>query len=297
MNVILGVNHQFLYPEAMINEKAHIEAMRELVTLPNLDALDCWIWRTPETSREELKILRSSGKQINYNIGDRFGEVPVFPASSDAAERRYAADILRREIGFAMEADAKKIIFASGPDVPANREDAKKRLAEFILDVFSDVPKDVEICFEPVDRDIDKRFLFGPAGETADFIRSIRLSGMKNFGMLLDMAHIPIMGETLESAVRDAGETLNHIHLGNNIVSNPNHPMYGDKHVPFGEPESIYTEKDVAVLLKLLYDNGYLKQTPCTVTFEVRPKSGVSGKDTWKDFYRIWKESIATLAQ
>ncbi len=69
----------------------------------------------------------------------------------------------------------------------------------------------------------------------------------------------------------------------------------GDKHVPFGVLESIYSEKDVAILLKLLYDNGYLKQNPCTVTFEVRPEDGVSGKDTWNHFYRIWQESITGL--
>jgi len=296
MNVILGVNHQFLYPEAIVNQRAHLEAMKELVTLPHLDALDCWVWRTPEAAREEIAVLRASGKQVNYNIGDRFGEEPVFPASADAKARRYAIDILRREVSFAVEAGAKKIILGSGPDVPEAREDAKKRFAEVLFTVFGDVPKNVMICLEPTDRDIDKYFLFGPADETAAFIRDMRLGGMKNIGMLLDMAHIPLMRETMESAVRAAAETIVHIHLGNNIISNPKNPLYGDKHVPFGVPESEFTEKDVARLLKLLNENGYLKQDPCTVSFEVRPKDGISGADTWNYFYSIWQESIAQLA-
>ena len=295
MQVILGVNHQFLYPNGIIDQKSHTDALYELVTLPHLDAVDCWVWRTPEASREELNILRQSGKHINYNIGDRFGEKAAFPASADAAERRYAADILRREIGFAMECGAKKIIFGSGPDVTENREDGKNRFADVLFEVFADVPKDVAICLEPTDRDMDKFFLFGPAAETADFIRTMRSGGMENFGMLLDMAHIPLMRETMESAISGAAETISHIHLGNNIVSNPKNPMYGDRHVPFGVPESEYSEKDVAVFLRLLNAHGYLKQDDCTVTFEVRPHEGVSGKDTWSYFYKVWQESVAAL--
>jgi len=295
MNIILGVNHQFLYPESIVNQKVHTETMRELIALPYLEAVDCWIWRTPEASHEEISILRACGKQVNYNIGDRFGEKIVFPSSAEMAERRYAADVLRREIGFAMECGAKKIILGSGPDVPEVREDAKKRFAEVLYEVFSDVPKDVAICLEPTDRYIDKHFLFGPAAETAGFVRDMRRSGMTNFGMLLDMAHVPLMCETLETAVRDAAETITHVHLGNNIVANPKNPMYGDKHVPFGIPESAYTERDVAVFLRLLNENGYLKQDPCTVSFEVRPKEGVSAKDTWNDFFRIWRDSIVSL--
>ena len=295
MHVILGVNHQFLYPEAITDQKAHTDTLRELVTLPRLEAVDCWVWRTSEASREEIGILRACGKQVNYNIGDRFGEKPVFPASMEAAERRYALYILRREIGFAMECGAKKIVLGSGPDVPGMREDAKKRFADVLYDVFSDIPKDVMICLEPTDRDMDKHFLFGPAAETADFVRRMRCGGLTNFGMLLDMAHIPLMHETLETAVRAAGETIVHVHLGNNIVSNPENPMYGDRHVPFGTPESAYTERDVAEFLRILNESGYLKQDPCTVSFEVRPKEGVSGWDTWQYFYGIWQDCMPVL--
>ncbi len=296
MNVILGVNHQFLYPPAMVDEKAHLNSLKEIVTLPNLSALDCWVWRTSETSRKEIEILKNCGKQINYNIGDRFGEEPVFPASSDKRARRYACDFLRREVGFALEAGAKKIIFGSGPDSQEDREDAKKRLAELLYSAFEEVPSDVALCLEPTDRDMDKRFLFGPAKETADFIRKMRRDGMENLGMLLDMAHIPLMRETMESAVRLSCETITHVHLGNNIVSNPKNSLYGDRHVPFGYPESEYTEKDVATLLLLLREVGYFEKDGATVSFELRPNEGVSGADTWNFLYKVWQDSIEKLA-
>ena len=85
---ILGVNHMFLYPESMVNGDVHTATLADLAQTPYMDALDCWVWASH--AREELAILRNSGKVINYNIGDRFGEVPVFPASADKTERDYA---------------------------------------------------------------------------------------------------------------------------------------------------------------------------------------------------------------
>jgi len=129
-NVIIGINHQFIYQEAMTNANAHTKTLEMLVNNPNVDALDCWVWATH--SKEELAILRNGKKQVNYNIGDRIGEVPVFPATADAKEREYALDMLKRETNFAVESGAKKIIFGSGKDVLEGREDAKKRFEEFV---------------------------------------------------------------------------------------------------------------------------------------------------------------------
>ena len=68
-NAILGVNHQFLYPEAMVEASAHTETLKQAITLELVDALDCWVWRG-QRAREEIAILRGCGKVINYNIGD-----------------------------------------------------------------------------------------------------------------------------------------------------------------------------------------------------------------------------------
>ena len=32
MSVILGVNHMFLYPDSMTDEKAHTETLKEIIT-------------------------------------------------------------------------------------------------------------------------------------------------------------------------------------------------------------------------------------------------------------------------
>ena len=276
--VILGVNHQFLYPESIVNGDVHTKTLSQLVQTPYVEALDCWVYAAH--AKEEILILRESGKVINYNIGDRFGEVPVFPASFDKKERTYAMDMLRRECEFALECGAKKIIFGSGKAVPGDVEGSLNRYIDFLVEWGESLPDDVCLCLEPTDWDIDKYFMLGRLEDTTKCVNSVLEAGV-NIGILLDMGHVPIMHETLESAVQKTAPYLRHIHLGNCIIKNKQHPMYGDKHPCWGVDVGEYDENDGAEFLRLLKKTGYLSQGAVqTISFEMRPYDGKTAEDT-----------------
>lgn len=288
MSVILGINHQFLYPDAICDKEAHFETLKKLSQNDNVDALDCWVWRE---NKDEIKVLKDSNKIINYNIGDRFGEKIILPSSPDKADQDRAYDITMREIGYALELNSKKIILGSGPDSPDDRKDAIDRFREFILKIGSQLPNDVELSFEPTDRDIDKFFLFGPLDETVDFINSVRENGFKNFGLLLDMCHIPLMHETLSSALKKGISVLNHVHLGNCLLKDKTSPFYGDKHIPWDYPMSEYSESDAKDFIKSLKELGYLKDG-ATVSFEMRPYENITSEESLIKFKSVWEDAI-----
>ena len=290
MKTILGINHQFLYPDAITSQKAHTESLKELSVFDNIDALDCWLWRG-ESAKEERQILLDSGKIINYNIGDRFMENVAKPASSIKAEQDFAYSTIMREIEYALSLNSKKIVFASGPDFPADRDGAKERFFEFVMRLLSEIPKDVTLALEPTDRDIDKYFLFGPLDETVDFIQKVRNAGGNNFGLLLDMCHIPIMYESLESAIKKADDTLVHIHLGNCVIKNKDDALYGDKHPAWGYPGGEYGEDEAKQFIQYLKNNGYTSKEGNTITFEMRRAGKLSAKESLDYFVRVFKES------
>lgn len=285
-DAILGVNHQFLYPEAIVDAVVHTETLKKAVLLDSIDALDCWVWRG-QRAKEEISILRSSGKIINYNIGDRAGEAPCFPCSQNKSDRIYAYDTLMREVEYALALDSKKIVFASGRDLPEDRAGAKERLAELITLIARQIPRDVILALEPTDRDIDKYFLFGPLDETVDFIKKVRRY-VPSLGLLLDMCHVPLMHETLESAIEKVDDTLVHVHLGNCMIKNKNDPYYGDKHIPWGYPGAEYGFDEGVGFLEMLKKIGYFDKKGATVSFEMRPVEGMSAEESLERFVEVW---------
>lgn len=288
-NAILGVNHQFLYPNAITDAVAHTETLKKAAELEVIDALDCWIWRG-QRAREEKAILRGCGKIINYNIGDRFGEEPTFPCSPDKMERVRAYDTIMREVEYALEVGSKKIVFASGPDLPEDRVGAKERLGELIVTIARQLPRDVILALEPTDRDIDKHFLLGPLDETVDFIKRVRRYA-PNLGLLLDQCHIPLMHETLESAMEKVDDTLVHIHLGNCKLDDPTHKFYGDKHIPWGYEGALYGENEGVAFLKLLKQYKYFDKPRATVSFEMRPYDGMSPEESLEKFVEVFERA------
>jgi len=288
-NAILGVNHQFLYPEAMTDAAAHTETLKKAVELDLVDALDCWVWRG-QRSREEISILRNCGKVINYNIGDRFGEKPTFPCSSNREDRIYAYDTIMREIEYALAVGSKKIVFASGPDLPEDRVGAKERLGELIVTIAKQLSRDVVLALEPTDIDIDKYFLFGPLDETVAFIKSCRRYA-PTLGLLLDMCHVPLMHETLESAIEKVDDTLVHIHLGNCMIKDKSDKFYGDKHIPWGYKGAEYGENEGVIFLNMLKKIGYFDKKGATVSFEMRPYNGMNAEESLKRFVEVWNRA------
>jgi sugar phosphate isomerase/epimerase len=288
-HVILGINHQFLFPGAVSDAGVHTQTLELLAGDNRFDALDFWISAGEPNRGREIKSITNSGKYLNYNIGDRYGQRTMIPASPDPDERNYALETMKRETGMALECGASKIIFGSGPDFPKDRDEAKKRLAGFIFEAFRDVPQSVLLAMEPTDRSLDKFFLFGPFDESAQFSEEIRKQGMKNFTLLVDMGHIPLLGVSLEKALDQARGNIGHIHLGNCIVKDKQHPLYGDKHVPWGFPGGEYTGADVNKFVGELNRIGYFDlKNKNTVSFEMRPYEELGPEKSADKFIEIF---------
>ena len=281
----------FLYPSSITNEEIHTQTLKEIIKTDLVSALDVWTWRGKQRAREEIAILRDCGKHINYNIGDRFGEEPVLPSSKLEKDKVYAYDIFMREFEYALEAGAKKIVFGSGPDDVNDHEGALERFFEFAMKLVSQLPKDVTLCLEPTDWDIDKHFLCGPLDESVNLAKRMRQEGVQNFGLLLDMCHVPIMHETMEDAVEKCKDVLTHIHLGNAVIKNKNNPFYGDKHIPWSYPDSEYTEEDGVRFLHLLRDIGYTEKENATISFEMRPYEGMDAMTTLEKFVSVFNKA------
>lgn len=293
-SMILGANHQFLYLEGLTDPAAHTDSLERLARDERIDALDCWVWAAEPFRSREIAALRASGKTINYNIGDRSYDPKIVYAAPDEAGKQAAWDIVRRELDAALSCGAQKIVLGSGPDFPDGRPAAMDRLAAFLEKVCAYVGPGVTVTIEPTDRDMDKRYLLGPLAEAASLVRAVRARGHLHLGILLDMGHIPILPDTIENAASTCADTLEHIHLGNAIVRDAKHPLFGDKHVPWGIAGGEYDQPELNRMIRALRDVRYLApgRRP-TVTFEMRPFEGMPPEDSLGAFIRMLDEAWA----
>jgi len=284
--VRLGLNHHLLYADRASDPAGHEQSLMTLLGDDRLEILDMWIPEASPIREREIRAVLDSGKTVYYNVGTREGKEAAHPATLNAEKRAYSLDFYRKELDRAVAVRAVKVITNSGPDVPEDRAAAMDALVGFYVEICRYVPGDMIIMVEPTDRETSKRKFIGPSREAADLVRRVHARGCRNFASMVDMGHLPLMGETIEQGMTDTAGFIGHIHLGNCILKDKKHPMFGDKHVAWGIAGGEYDLDDVAELLALGLKMGYFsKGSRGSVSIEMRPIPGKTPEDSLDIYY------------
>jgi hypothetical protein len=292
----LGVNHHLLYIDKSWEPMEHARSLNKLLSDERIELLDVWIPTDGPVREREIAAIRASDKQIVYNIGTRKGKSPAHPATLDPDKRKYSIEFYKRELESAIAVRAIKVVTNSGPDVPENRKAAFEALVDFYVEIcqFVSAQSDMVILVEPTDRETDKRKFIGPSVEAVKLAKRLHQAGCGNFASMVDMCHLPLMGESIDWALHSTQGYIGHIHLGNCILKDPNHPLFGDKHVPLGIPGGEYDVEDVADLLTIGLQIGYFNQrNRGTVSLEMRPYPNKTSEESldihYQKFEQAWK--------
>ena len=129
----------------------------------------------------------------------------------------------------------------------------------------------LRIILEIFDYDVDKKSLIGPAPLAARFAEEIRREH-ENFGLMVDLSHLPLLRESSAEAVIPVKDYLVHAHMGNAVVKDPGFDAYGDNHPRFGFPGGANDVDEVVEYLKVLLSIGFLNtDDPPVLSFEVKP--------------------------
>jgi len=107
----------------------------------------------------------------------------------------------------------------------------------------------LHLTFEYFDRDVEKKRLIGPTTEAAALARAV---DRPNFGLTVDLSHLPLLNETPAEALGAAAPYLIHAHIGNCVMDHPESPLYGDFHPRFGHPQGRNDLPEVVAYLRQL---------------------------------------------
>lgn len=280
----LGIIHFMAYPATIKGEGPVLETLGALVADPDFQLLEVTHIADDDVRTEVAAMLKASGK------GYAFGAQPCLLTRKlnlndpDPAGRQAAVDILKISVDEATEIGASAIAFLAGKDPGAEgRDEAKALLLDSVTQVCAyaqRVNPALKVMLETFDRvPFGKNAVIGPTPEAVAFADQMRAQ-YPTFSLLLDLSHLPLLGETPEFALTTAKDYLGHIHIGNCVMRDASHPAYGDEHPAFGIAEGENGVAELAEFLRVLDQIGYLNpETPGAVSFEVKPMPGQTSED------------------
>ncbi len=272
----LGIVSFMAYPTALRGEAENIcEIIKKTVKDDYFDAIEVTWIKDSDKRHEAAKLLKSSHLTVCYGAQPRLLTTGLNPNAIDEADRIKAEQTLIEAIDEAEELGASGIAFLAG-----KWEDETKKLAySQLLKTTKNLctyakKKNMTVELEVFDYDIAKASLIGPAPLALMFAQDVRLS-CENFGLLVDLSHIPMTRETSRFVVQTLRPYITHFHIGNTVIDDPAAEGYGDEHQRFGFPGSRNDVNELREFLTVLKEEGFFKaNAPYVLSFEVKP---------WKD--------------
>lgn len=253
-----------------------LECLGKVVADDYFDAVEVARINDPEVRRAAAGLIRTGHMVSAYGGQGRTLSAGLNLNDLDEGGRQKAVDTLKEGIDEAYELGCVGFSFLSGRYREETKEQSLHQLIKSTRELcaYARGKGDMPICCEVFDYDIDKKALIGPASLAARYAGIIR-EEFENFGLLVDLSHIPMIHETIEEGILPVKDYIIHAHMGNTVIKSPDCEAYGDNHPRFGFPDSENDVNELAGYLRLLLKIGFLNEkTRPIVSFEVKP---------WKD--------------
>jgi sugar phosphate isomerase/epimerase len=297
-----GVVHPLIYLECRGGGGPILETLPTIVNDSDFGAIEIAPIKDPDVRQKAKALLAQSQLQVVY-----LPVLPVLleklePGSADPDQRRVALSRLKTLIDEAIDFGCVMAMVQGpldpGPDQRAATTERLAQDLQALCDYATARSRQrlLFLTFENFDRDIEKKRLIGPTVEAVALARAI---DRPNFGLTIDLSHLPLLKESPAYALRTAAPYLIHAHIGNCVIDHPGTPLYGDFHPRFGYPLGCNDLPEVVEYLRQLDEVQYWSRArerlgaPPILSMELRTIPGeespeavlANGKRT---FMRAW---------
>lgn len=268
-----GIIHFMIYPSVMKGEGPVEETLKKILVDDYFDAVEVsWI-KDAEVRKRAAKMIDTAHISVAYGSQPRMLTTGMNINDTDETKRKEAVESLKQGIDEAYELNAIGFAFLSGKFEEAKKDENYQALLKSTYELceYAKSRGDMPVILEVFDYDVDKKSLIGPAPYARQFAEDVRKK-YNNFGLLMDLSHLPLTRENAYEALNTVKDYLMHVHIGNAVAKSPDQEAYGDTHPCFGFPGSENDVPELAAFLRALFDIGYLKKgKQPIVSFEVKP--------------------------
>lgn len=275
----VGIVHFMAYPQTLTGEGPIVETVRRIAEDDFFSAIEITTIKDPKAREEVTRICAESHLVVGYGAQPILLTRKLNLNAFEHAERTEAVHAVREAADEAYAIGAGALAVLSGPDPINQREEAIHLLVESLTEICAYIESrgNLQVILETFDQKVDKRCLIGPHTDAVKVSAEVRKT-YPDFGLMLDLSHLPLQGETSKDALHVAKDHVAHIHIGN-CVTKEGHPAYGDQHPRFGLPGGENDVPQVVEFLRELFRIDYLGEGKRPiVAFEVKPLPGESSE-------------------
>jgi sugar phosphate isomerase/epimerase len=269
----VGLIHFMAYPNCIKGEGPIEETLTKIAVDDYFDAIEI-SWIKDKNVRERAKkILETSYLTVGYGAQPRLLTTGLNINHTEDEERIKAVATLKEGIDEAYEMNAAGFAFLSGKYTEGKFEEAFEALVKSTKELckYAKEKGNINVLLEVFDYDVDKKSLIGPAPLAKRLAEEIRKE-YDNFGLMVDLSHIPQLHESIEESLLPVKDYIMHAHMGNCVVKDPSMPAYGDQHPRFGFPNGECDVEELTEYLRVLKNIGFLNEEKRPiVSFEVKP--------------------------
>lgn len=267
-----GLIHFMAYPNTINGEGPIEETVKKILSDDYFDVIEITWIKDTEVRNNVKKMLDTSGITVCYGAQPRLLITGLNPNAINEADRQKAVDILKDGVDEAAEMGASGFAFLSGKYEESTKNEAFDALVKTTIEIcnYSKEKGVKQVSLEVFDYDVDKCSIIGPVELAKKYAEAV-CEKADNFGLLVDLSHLPLLRETAEQSLLPIKDYIVHAHMGNAVVTK-GLPAYGDAHPRFGFPGSSNDVDELVEYLRVLLDIGYLNtENPPVLSFEVKP--------------------------
>jgi len=294
----LGIVSGMIFPQAKEDSTTYYNTLERLASDPYFTAGE--VGFPPDGDhRKTKKTLDKFQGAVSYGAqGVTLDERYDLADLDDRVREKVIAKVCE-EIDKANLLGIRRVEITSGKEVRGpEREERKEKLIASIGEICryaGDKERKTEILLETFDFNVEKRRMLGPSQEAAKVADAVS-QDFANFGILLDLSHIPLLGEDIEASIELVGDHLKHVHIGNCVIKDTEHPIYGDQHPRFGIQGGEIRAEEVRRFLAACFECGYLGEgKKAFVSFEVKPSPRESSQELIENATSTLQEAWETL--
>lgn len=292
----IGIVHFMAFPEVMKGEGPVLETVRCILDDDYFDAVEVTRIADAQVAREAARLIAQAHVTVAFGaqlvlLGGRLN----LCAADPAAQRRTVESVAACFDQAALLGAVGVAVLCGAAD-GGQEQDARQRLIESLIELSRKAAAySMKLALEVFDDAVKKRSLVGKAAVAQAVGEAVRRE-CTNFGLMHDLSHMPLLGESPMEALAPVHHLLIHMHMGNCVRDPADAPGYGDQHPRFGIPHGCNDVPELAAFLKALYEVGYLGGPERRIlSFEVKPLPDEDSALVIANAKRTLNEAISRL--